>query len=213
MNNKRLENIIVYNAMATRFNMSLAGASIWTLIGMMQVPIYATILKISDMASSIISGKMQKRFAHMNRCELMNLSFRFDLMRTILYSLGNMIIVFNFHLGVALLIASSALYGVADATQVIQRDRIAETLYPDQKARGVYRGHLKMMGATAHTLGLGINLIVMAISVALSVNQEDMLKYIIFLHGIFSIIDFIISMIEKKELVKFYKELESKEEL
>lgn len=211
--NKRLENIIVVNAMMTRFNMSLVGASIWTLIGMMQLPIYATILKISDMASSIISGKMQKKLAHMERVELMNLNLRFDLLKTVLYSLGNMTIVFNFYLGVTLLIASATLYGVSDATEVIQRDRIAETLYPDMKDRGVYRGHLKMMGATAHTLGLGLNLIVMAVSVAMTVNQEDMLKYIIFFHGIFSIVDFIISMIEKKYITKFYEELERKEEL
>lgn len=204
MNEERLKKIVVYNAMMTRLNYSLVGASIWTLIGMMQVPIFATILKVSDMVSSVISGKMQQKFSHVDKYILAEINFKFELGSVMLYSLGNILIPFYFYIGISMMVLGAMLNGVGNATQTIQRDKLADMLYPDINDRANYRGHLKFRGAIAHTFGLLCNLGIMSITVMLGIDQMLVLKYIIFIHGILSIVDFLISLIEKKAVHEYY---------
>lgn len=204
MTKENLTKLIRFNVAVSEFNSSLAGMSIWMMIGMMNVPIYASMLKISSMVSGIMSGWIQQKMSASDERILLKYSFNFELLSTTVYSLGNMIIPFNFTVGMSMLLVGRIIYSIMSAIGTVHHDRVLNHVYEDVCDRSNFKGSVKMFASAANTAGLCINTTVMALTAAVSIDQVTVIKYILFIHGVMGVIDMMISITERKAVSRFY---------
>ncbi|MGL5316977.1 MAG: hypothetical protein ACRC92_27205 [Peptostreptococcaceae bacterium] len=201
----RLIQIIKLNIKVSRFDEALAGMSLWVLIGMMDIPIYATALKVTQMVSNIASGIIQKKASKLHDEEIYKLSLYAEIAKTLICSAGNILVAFHFTLGMSLLVFGNVVQGIHDAYGTIYQDRTNEMLYPDVKERGNFKGDLKVCGSTAHTVGLGLNFSVMLFSQSSNFNQVNTIKYILIIHGVCRICDLLVTLLERRVLKEYIK--------
>lgn len=204
MTKENLSKLIRFNASVSEFNASLVGMSIWMMIGMMNIPIYASMLKISSMLSGIMSGWIQQKISDSDARVLLKCSFNFELLSTTVYSIGNMVIPFNFTVGMAMLLVGRIIFSIMSAVATVHRDRILNHMYEDVCDRSSFKGSIKMFSSAANTLGLCINTAVMAITATANIDQVLVIKYILFIHGVMGVIDMMVTVTERKAVSKFY---------
>lgn len=203
---KKLERLledIKLNTTVSRFNEALVGMSLWVLIGMYDIPIYATTLKVTQMLGKVVSGYIECEMADKPISKLCNISLRTEIIKTMIYSVGHIIIAFNFTLGISLIIFGNLFSGVHEAILIVFRDRITERMYFDPEDRSKFRGLMKIAGSKAHTIGLCLNLAVMTYSQSKGFDQILTIKVLLAFYGFTGAVDLLVSFKERKSLKDF----------
>ncbi|MGL5316325.1 MAG: hypothetical protein ACRC92_23925 [Peptostreptococcaceae bacterium] len=196
---------IKLNVIVSRFSEALVGMSIWVIIGTYDVPIYATVLKITQMFGKLISGHIEKTIAHKTATELCNMSFKTEMFKTFLYSLGHIILAFYFHVGITMVVMGNIYSGVNDAISTVYHDRVAETLYDKPKDRSTFRATMKIVGSNAHIFGLGLNIAVMTLSQTINYNQVLVIRILLAIHGVMGVLDLLVTLKERKSFKTYMK--------
>ncbi|MGL5316838.1 MAG: hypothetical protein ACRC92_26510 [Peptostreptococcaceae bacterium] len=198
---------IKLNVVVSRFSEALVGMSLWVLIGMFDVPIYATTLKITQMIGKTISGHVEKFIAHKTPLELCSMSLRTEMFKTFLYSLGHILVAFNFHIGITMIVVGNLFSGVNDAISTVYHDRVAEFLYNEPKDRSVFRATMKIVGGNAHIFGLGINIAVMTLAQTKNYDQVLVIKLMLAFYGVLGVIDLLVTLKERRSFMQYNKKM------
>lgn len=200
---ERLINIIRRNVMVTCFNDALLGMSMWLFIGTLDVPVYATLIKISTMFGKTLAGHIEQRWSHLEDEKLMNNSILSETIRACLYMFGNSIIMFDARIGLATIAVASMSNGVNSALINLYQQRANCLLNEDVRDRSKFIGGLRLLNSITSTIGLLINLAIMAICQFMKVDQVKVLYGLMLIHAIIGIYDLYVTLMERKITKEF----------
>lgn len=193
------------NAKVSRFNEALVGMSLWVLIGMFDLPIYATILKVTQMVGKVLCGYIEKEVANKSHMELCEISFKAEIAKTFIYSIGHILVAVYFNFGMAMIVFGNLFNGVSDALLIVFRDRVVELLHSTPENRSTFRADIKIVGSKAHIVGLILNLVVMTYSQVVNINRVDTIKILLVFYGFTGIVDLYVSYRELRTFKNLIK--------
>lgn len=203
-NFERILDVIKFNVNTSRFNEALRGSSIWLMIGLMDLPMYASVLKMSKLIANTITGLIQKKYSSEDLSILCEKCFIYEVISTALMKSGCIMIGFHFYVGVALIMIGGMFNGIYEGYNSVYRDSVLEYLFPVVSDKLNFRGVLKFNGSIFNVIGLSFNLAIMVAGQVLTKNQIDLLRVVLIIHALTGILDVYFSYRERSLIKKTF---------
>lgn len=176
----------------------------WLLIGIYALPIYATLLNITGVSGSLLNGFIQKKVNLINKIKLIDYRLFMEIISTLVYFSSIIVLLNNFQLGIIMFMIGSFIWGITNAICYVQQEKFLNDIFTEVELRIDFKANIQVWTSISMIFGLFINLIIMYIFNDL--DKTIILKNIVMYHGIFSLIDLILSIIERNMMVSYYKE-------
>lgn len=201
------------NSAMTSFCYALVGMSIYLILGIKNYIIYISVLNILEMISNFFSGYLQNKFSDMKDIiKVLQISITFELLYTIFHITSDISIIFSVNIFLIFQILSILMTCGCFAFYNVYRERILSYVYKnDYVERSKFHSNIRMIGSIASMIGHALNFILVFIFENVFVIEKINFLYIIVLiHVFFVFCDFIITLIERNTVIKYFKILEVK---
>lgn len=199
------------NSAMTSFCYALVGMSIYLILGIKNYIIYISVLNILTMISNFFSGYLQNKFSNMNNAiKVLQVSIIFECLYTIFHIISDVSIINSVNIFLIFQIMAIIMTCGCFAFYNIYRERILSCIYKnDYVQRSKFNSNIRMIGSTASMIGHGLNFILVFIFENVFIVEKIKFLYIIVLiHVFFVLCDFIITIIERNTVIKYFKNLE-----
>lgn len=192
-----LKRVIKINRGITLFNEAFAGATIVMLLGAVDAAVLMGLLRVTGVAAKCCAGAIQSRYSSMEVNSLFKLCYKVELISTIIYATGNIIVAYNFNLGVSLLLIGRVTHSIRSALSDIKQEHLIENITDGTvTGRSAWRGELKSSSNVYGTIGLICNIAVFIILAKFNISGVDSYKLVLVAHGIMGYVDLYISKVE-----------------
>lgn len=161
----------------------------------------------------LFSGYVQNKFSSINNpLKVLHESIVFEILYTISHFIADVSILKYTNLFLVFQTIAIITNSVCSAFYNIYSERILCFIYKDDYVlRSKFYSKAKMIRSVCSTVGYIINVgLVYYFEKILGFDKTNLLYYIILIHLIFILFDFIITLIERSVVIKYFKSLEEK---
>ena len=212
MKNKVIKMTFINTGM-TCFAYSIAGMSIYLILGMKNYIAFISILNMLEMIFNFFSGYIQNKFSSINNpLKVLHVSIVFEILYTISHFIADVSILKYTNLFLVFQMISIITNSVCSAFYNIYSERVLCLIYKDDYVlRSKFYSKTKMIRSICSTIGYIINVsLVYYFEKILGFDKTNLLYCILLIHLIFILFDFIITLVERNVVIKYFKSLEEK---
>lgn len=201
---EKMKRIIKLNAGVTEFSDNILGGSILLLCGLTNMAVYASAIKLFKVLGNIYKGHLQKLFIDKDLTYLSKWATISQIVNGLFRSGSMLMIPFNLTVGLSLFVFSGFVYGFERALcglyETIVVDFVTES---DVKKRSIFNAEMSIFCSYCRTAGLCLNLLIFLAADRFGIETIAVLYTIIFINGIVKALDVLVSVIERRILVKY----------
>ncbi len=200
----KLEKYMLRNSFVLNFSTALYGATTYNYIGKVGELSDSSKIMIAGSLSMLIGSYVGRKIAKSNVIKIANIKCLFDILNTIVYSLGIGVLITNYNLALYIIAVSGLLFSVSRAVENVYLERGLSAIEERSEERADLRSKLSMNYSVSYSLGIAVNFAITKGMEMRSFDFVDIVKTLIVLRLIMSVVDIIVTLKENmviKELI------------